>query len=67
MEGIKADDGAEDLSGFKSSEVVGSHCFDNILQHIDLEGNPLCKLGCPLSNTITNDEITQIEVFLQKS
>lgn len=55
---------AEDLSGFKSSEVVGSHCFDNILQHIDLEGNPLCKLGCPLSNTITNDEITQIEVFL---
>jgi PAS domain S-box-containing protein len=32
---------AEDISGYKASEVNGSYCFDNILQHVDADGNSI--------------------------
>ena len=28
---------AESLTGYKSSEIIGRHCWDNILMHVDLE------------------------------
>lgn len=43
---------AERITGFSSEEVVGSHCQHNLLNHIDLEGRPLCLLGCPLFATL---------------
>ncbi|WP_372714289.1 PAS domain-containing protein, partial [Ilyobacter sp.] len=33
----------EKLSGYTVSEVVGSYCHDNILDHIDQCGMNLCK------------------------
>ena len=33
---------AERISGFKAVEVVGKSCSDNILTHMDSEGNSLC-------------------------
>ena len=40
---------AERLSGFKAEEVVGHHCADNILMHVDAEGHQLCTSAhCPL-------------------
>jgi len=43
---------AENITGFKTSEVVGKFCYDNILNHVDEEGTQLCKNGCPLHKTL---------------
>ncbi len=57
--------GAERISGFPASQVVGSHCYNNILNHIDLEGHRLCHNGCPLHATIVDGgETRETEVFL---
>ena len=55
---------AEKITGFRAEEVVGSYCFDNILQHIDKEGCRLCKSLCPLAKTIKDGISRQAEVFL---
>lgn len=54
---------AEDLTGYSSSDVIGSHCFDNILNHIDSNGTQLCKNHCPLMAAIKDDEIKEANVF----
>lgn len=54
---------AEDLTGYNSSDVIGSHCFDNILNHIDSHGTQLCKNRCPLMAAIKDDEIKEANVF----
>ena len=55
---------AEDISGYKASEVAGSYCSDNILQHVDADGKPLCTQGCPLASVIKDGNIREVEVFL---
>jgi phosphoserine phosphatase RsbU/P len=40
---------AERLTGWLSEDVVGHRCMDNILNHIDTDGRPLCgEELCPL-------------------
>lgn len=56
--------GAERITGFKADEVVGSHCYDNILNHIDQNGKQLCLLGCPLQATIEDGNNRKASVFL---
>jgi diguanylate cyclase (GGDEF)-like protein/PAS domain S-box-containing protein len=55
---------AERITGFKASEVIGSHCYDNILMHIDEEGTNLCKHLCPLAKTIKDGTSREGDVFL---
>jgi len=55
---------AEIITGFTASEVVGSHCFDNILKHVDYSGNALCFSGCPLQQTLKDEKIRTTEAFL---
>jgi len=55
---------AEDLSGYKASEVAGSYCSNNILQHVDANGKCLCKQGCPLAAVIEDGNKREVEVFL---
>jgi diguanylate cyclase (GGDEF)-like protein/PAS domain S-box-containing protein len=57
-------DGAERITGYSSSEVVGSSCADNILIHVDDEGQSLCKLACPLQHTMGDRQTREAEVFL---
>ena len=57
--------GAEKISGYTSEEIVGRFCQDNILNHIDREGRPLCIVGCPLFDTLGDGEIRKAEVFLR--
>ena len=45
---------AEQISGFKAQEVIGSLCSDNILTHVDCSGNSLCHNSCPLSKTMVS-------------
>lgn len=56
--------GAECITGYKASEVLGSSCFDNILVHVDDEGKELCIVGCPLFDTIRDGQKRSMKVFL---
>ncbi len=56
---------AEQITEWKSEEVVGRSCFDNILVHIDKDGNPLCgKEFCPLHRSILSGEKSTYPLIL---
>jgi PAS domain S-box-containing protein len=38
--------GAERITGYRADEVVGKHCYDNLLVHTDLHGRQVCLEGC---------------------
>lgn len=56
--------GAERITGFKASEVIGRHCFENILAHTDEKGTQLCFSGCPLHESLWDNQIHSASVFL---
>lgn len=56
--------GAEELTGFSASEVIGKSCKDNMLRHIDSKGNCLCLSECPLAETIKDGNPREADVFL---
>lgn len=55
---------AEKISGYSKEEVLGTHCFDNILVHIDKNGNSLCMGNCPLALTMKDGSPRHAEVYL---
>ncbi len=55
---------AERISGFSADEVVGKHCFDNILTHIDNEGKSLCEGACPLAATMDDGKSREAKVYM---
>lgn len=55
---------AEKISGFSADEVIGSSCADNILTHVDSDGNQLCFGGCPLEQTIKDGVPREAEVYM---
>lgn len=57
--------GAERLSGYAATDVVGHLCFDNILNHVDGSGRVLCRSLCPLAATMRDGEPREAEVFLR--
>lgn len=46
---------AERISGYRTDEVIGRYCQDNILNHTDSKGNFLCKEQCPLRYSIDHN------------
>lgn len=56
--------GAEIITGFSAAEVVGSYCYDNILSHVDDDGNKLCLGGCPLQKTLEDHTNRAASVYL---
>jgi len=56
---------AEGITGYSASEVLGTHCFDNILVHIDDDGHSLCFDGCPLAQTLHDNERREVDVYLR--
>ena len=57
--------GAEQLSGYAAKDVVGTHCYANILNHVDGNGCQLCKDSCPLVHTINTGLPASNRVFLR--
>jgi diguanylate cyclase (GGDEF)-like protein/PAS domain S-box-containing protein len=57
--------GAEHLTGYPACDVVGRRCFDDILNHVDAEGEGLCTGSCPLAATIEDGADRQVEVWLR--
>jgi diguanylate cyclase (GGDEF)-like protein/PAS domain S-box-containing protein len=59
--------GAERITGYSSDDVLGKHCFDNILVHTDTAGKNLCFDGCPLQNCIETGKRQDVrQVFLKR-
>jgi diguanylate cyclase (GGDEF)-like protein/PAS domain S-box-containing protein len=55
---------AEKISGYRASEVIGRSCADNILTHIDRDGNHLCSGMCPLSLTIADKIPRDVQIYM---
>ena len=55
---------AEQITGFQSSEVLGKHCHQNILRHVDEVGTELCEGSCSLAKTIADGLLRDAEVYL---
>ena len=55
---------AERITGYTAAEVMGSCCADNILIHVDAQGQSLCRLACPLKKSMSDGEPRRAEVFL---
>jgi PAS domain S-box-containing protein len=55
---------AETISGYKSNEMLGRHCGDNLLIHIDEQGNNLCKGPCPLTRAMETKQGVEEKIFL---
>ncbi len=56
--------GAERITGYLASEVIGRLCSDNILVHVDKSGKRLCTEICPLSDAALDSAERSKEVFL---
>ncbi len=56
--------GAERITGYKATEVVGKSCSDNILVHVDKDGHSLCTTICPLKNVMNDGRERNEELFL---
>ena len=56
---------SEDITGFTAEEIVGRKCADNLLNHIDGEGRPLCITGCPLFASMMDNKPRREHVFLR--
>jgi diguanylate cyclase (GGDEF)-like protein/PAS domain S-box-containing protein len=55
--------GAERITGYAASEVVGKDCSDNILVHVNREGRRLCTEICPLAEAAVESDDRSREVF----
>ncbi len=55
---------AERITGFRSSEILGRCCADNILSHVDDQGKLLCLSDCPLVEAMDQGKEVEKEVFL---
>ncbi len=55
---------AEQISGFSAAEVEGRCCSDNILTHVDGEGNCLCLGKCPLAFTMEDGQPREALVYM---
>ncbi len=55
---------AEKISGYMFDEVIGKSCSENILTHVDIDGNNLCKGMCPLASTMTDRKSREAEIYM---
>lgn len=56
--------GAENITGYAASQVVGRRCRDNILNHVTENGLELCAANCPLAETMKDGERREASVYL---
>jgi diguanylate cyclase (GGDEF)-like protein/PAS domain S-box-containing protein len=56
--------GAERITGYTAPEVLGKSCYDNILLHVDKDGNSICTEICPLVNTVNDGRVRDADVYL---
>ncbi|MCX7040775.1 MAG: SpoIIE family protein phosphatase [Spirochaetes bacterium] len=58
--------GAEQITGWKAEEVVGSFCRDGILEHADSADHKLCHSGfCPLYRSIHSGKSLRVSSLVR--
>lgn len=57
---------AERITGYRAEEVVGTHCYQKLLQHVDADGRDLCSCNefCPLYLTMQDGGAREVHVSL---
>ena len=56
---------AENITGWKASEIIGKSCYTSNLDHIDKCGTELCHLSCPLFDSICENNVNQAHVLVR--
>ena len=56
--------GAERISGYPADAMVGAHCHDDLLMHVDHTGTRLCQGRCPLAETLVDGQSREADVYL---
>ena len=56
--------GADNISGYTSSEVIGKRCSDNI-SHINEQGIQLCMTECPLAKTVADSISREMSLHIR--
>jgi diguanylate cyclase (GGDEF)-like protein/PAS domain S-box-containing protein len=56
---------AEGLSGYKQDDVLGRHCYDDLLCHTDDAGKLLCHDACPLKRCMETKERCKGDFYLR--
>ena len=56
--------GAENITGYTSSEVIGKRCCDNI-NHVDDYGIQLCMTTCPLAKTVADSMPREMNLYIR--
>lgn len=56
--------GAERITGYPDTEVMGKFCYENILKHVNDDGLQLCIHGCPLHQTLLDGQDRESLVYL---
>jgi len=56
---------AERITGYSADQMVGTHCHDGKLRHVDEKGNNLCTGLCPLAHTLMDEQKREETVFLK--
>ena len=56
---------AEKITGYRSDEVIGVHCKEDILVYSKDEVVNLCKGQCPLVQTLEDGKMRETQVFIQ--
>ena len=57
--------GAEEITGFKASEVIGRFCRDNVLVHVDERGASLCgSETCPAVKAMEQGWTGEVDIYL---
>ncbi|TET23257.1 MAG: PAS domain-containing protein, partial [Candidatus Cloacimonadota bacterium] len=57
--------GAEHITGYSSSDVVGKHCWGEILIHINENGKRLCNSDkCPILRALKDGKEIKTDAYL---
>ncbi len=54
----------EQITGYSAAEVVGRHCYEDILRHVDGDGQRLCFVRCPLAYTMADGTPREAQIWL---
>ena len=56
---------AERITGFEREQVLGRHCRDGLLVHVDGDGCQMCTEDCPASAVMSDASTRNTELYLR--